>query len=626
MTTLGKYELQEQIGQGGFGTVYRAIDITLDREVAIKVLLSQMTTDLYFLEKFREEAKMVAALNSPNIVTIHGFDEIDGYVFITMQYLSGGSLKQKLDEQGAISYKEAFRIMQQICSGLQVAHKKGLVHRDIKPANILFDQEDNAVVSDFGLAKAVRQFSLSPADSAGGLGTPAYSAPELWEGKPPASTATDIYSLGCVLSEMLTGEKLFDGDSTKIIITQHLVADPKLPEHFPQDTSSETWEVIKKALAKDPLERYQTAEEFMNALHEPEESGISQVMEKSQPTSESKEKEREEHTVSEVESNSSKNESSKYSKNPDEGNQDIKITSENGDEKSGGEKPKALMWKNILRGFIISLLIITIAIFVWAKLAPLVDGGNDLGEGAGTIMISPRDNMPMVYIPSGEFLMGSDDGEDDNEGPEHTVFLGAYWIDQTEVTNAMYEECVEAGACEKPAYIISNSGKLYFGFSQFDNFPVIFVNWDQANDYCTWVGRQLPTEAQWEKAARGVDGRPYPWGGAEPEESLANFKNNMGYTTEVGSYPNGASPYGVLDMAGNVSEWVADWYDGGYYSSQDKWSNPTGPNTGIYRVIRGGSWNYKSIYIRTTNRGWSTVPSSSRSILGFRCTYIETAQ
>jgi formylglycine-generating enzyme required for sulfatase activity len=162
---------------------------------------------------------------------------------------------------------------------------------------------------------------------------------------------------------------------------------------------------------------------------------------------------------------------------------------------------------------------------------------------------------PMVFVPPGEFTMGNN----------HTVYLDAFWIDKTEVTNAMYAECVQAGKCSPPRSTRSNTRNAYFGSPLYDDHPVIFIAWTDANDYCTWAGRRLLTEAEWEKAARGIDGRPFPWGRAEPWIGLLNYQAQD--TAEVGLYPDGASPYGALDMAGNVAECVADWLSDPYYGN-----------------------------------------------------------
>ena len=231
-----------------------------------------------------------------------------------------------------------------------------------------------------------------------------------------------------------------------------------------------------------------------------------------------------------------------------------------------------------------------------------------------------NDGATLVYVPEGEFTMGSDLAPD--EQPVHQVALDAYWIDQTEVTNAMYEKCVDAKQCRPPVSVTSNTRELYFYHPDFGNYPVIFVSWSDANSYCSWAGRRLPTEAEWEKAARGTEGNVYPWGDDEPSASLLNV--DFPDTTEVGRYPDGASVYGALDMAGNVWEWVADWYGESYYKDSPA-SNPLGPdspldpNFGQLRVLRGGSsWYNLDGSVRSADREQNGVRFFS-ALIGFRC-------
>ncbi|MEW6030094.1 MAG: formylglycine-generating enzyme family protein [Chloroflexota bacterium] len=238
--------------------------------------------------------------------------------------------------------------------------------------------------------------------------------------------------------------------------------------------------------------------------------------------------------------------------------------------------------------------------------------------GTGSTMVSPKDGMVMVYVPEGEFEMGSDSGEKD-EQPVHTIYLDAFWIDQTEVTNAMYAQCVQAGKCKQPRSGKSFTRWSYYNNPEFENHPVVFVDWYDARTYCEWASRRLPTEAEWEKAARGADGRVYPWGDSSPNANLLNFDSDFGDTAEVGRYSAGASPYSALDMAGNVWEWVYDWYGESFYASS-LMSNPTGPASGGYRVIRGGAWNsltYEN-FVQSAFRG-SHLPDVTSYSLGFRC-------
>ncbi len=238
---------------------------------------------------------------------------------------------------------------------------------------------------------------------------------------------------------------------------------------------------------------------------------------------------------------------------------------------------------------------------------------------------TPPPSGDLISIPSGDFNMGC--YSLNNAGfacesdalPLHTVNLSSYRIDKYEVTNAQYALCVAAGACTLPSSISSSTHTSYYDNPTYASYPVIYVSWNNANNYCTWLGKRLPSEAEWEKAARGGpnDTRLYPWGNLTANCNLANFNSCVGDTNAVGSYSPGASPYGVLDMAGNVWEWVNDWYSSTYYSGSPG-SNPPGPTTGTYKVLRGGAWNSNSFHLRLTYRNYST-PNGSYNFIGFRC-------
>lgn len=211
-------------------------------------------------------------------------------------------------------------------------------------------------------------------------------------------------------------------------------------------------------------------------------------------------------------------------------------------------------------------------------------------EKAGSTRINPLDGAEMIYIPEGEFTMGSDDGQKD-ERPVHKVDLDGYWIYKYEVTVGQYRKfCSKTGR--------SMPEPPHWGWNE--NHPIVNVRWHDAMAYAKWAGGSLPTEAQWEKAARGTDGRKYPWGN-DWDSGKCNCLGEIGKTTAAGHYASVLSPYGCHDMAGNVWEWCADWYDEGYYRHSSK-RNPDGPKSGVFRVLRGGAWNYDGSDYRCANR------------------------
>jgi eukaryotic-like serine/threonine-protein kinase len=259
-----------------------------------------------------------------------------------------------------------------------------------------------------------------------------------------------------------------------------------------------------------------------------------------------------------------------------------------------------------------------VALTLWARscATPPAPSGPMPPPAIGATWTSPVDGMVLVSVPAGEFLMGATDADsqaDSSEKPQHKVYLDAFWIDRTEVTAGQYAKCVAAWKCRKPPRC-TGAGK--------DDHPVTCVTWQDAANYCAWAGRRLPTEAEWERAARGTDGRKYPWGNEAPDCARANYAGKdggcVGGMAAVGSYPAGASPYGALDMAGNVWEWVNDWYDENYYRVSPG-SNPQGPATGTHREIRGHSWNSMDIGIGAAARSVGSAPDMGGNDVGFRC-------
>lgn len=226
-----------------------------------------------------------------------------------------------------------------------------------------------------------------------------------------------------------------------------------------------------------------------------------------------------------------------------------------------------------------------------------------------------QDHENRMYVPAGEFIMG--DGTDKRKFIAHRVYLDAYWIDQFEVTNAMLADCVKAGACEAPSVY-----DVYYGVPQYADYPAVYVTWWAAQAYCGVQGGRLPTEAEWEKAARGLDGRAYPWGAADPDNALLNFNLAHGGLTSAYDYLRGMSPYGLLNMAGNVREWVFDWYSHDYYL-HSPYKNPQGPATGKEKSLRGGSYSDTASEVAVFHRT-NHDPNSAGLNRGFRCAFDAT--
>jgi eukaryotic-like serine/threonine-protein kinase len=530
--TIGKYEILETLGQGGYGTVYRVRDSILNVERALKVLHSVLMSDPTFIERFRNEAQITARLDHPNIVPVYEMDQIGEHIYIAMKYMEGGSLSDVIAKKKTLPFQEALEITRQIAAALEYGYTQAdnLVHRDIKPANILFEKDGRARLSDFGFAKLLAEGdSLSLSRSGGIVGTPAYIAPEIWDGK-QASPATDVYSLACTFYEMITGEILFDGNTSQVI-KKHVIDGPKFPERWKQGVPEGIGEVLEKALAREANQRYALSIEFLEELES--------------------------------------------------------LTKK--------EKPKA---------------------------PPVIKIPEKKVDKHG---------IPMVLIPAGSFMMGSNDGRQD-EKPVHEVWLDDYYMDIYPVTNESYEKFLNDRSNQIEGDLlwfdedsedtkIKQRGGVWKVVQGYKDHPVVNVTWYGAQAYCIWRGGRLPTEAEWEKSARGrLEDKKYPWGNEKPScekmaKNGAQYRSCNGKTVAIGSFA--ANGYGLYDMAGNVWEWVADWYDSGFYRKSES-KNPTGTNSGIYRVLRGGSWYGYPYELRVANR-YGNNPGFASYVYGFRC-------
>jgi serine/threonine-protein kinase len=525
--TLGKYTLIEQLGSGAYAVVWRAEDARLGT-VALKVLKPGWLEDEMARTRFEQEARFAFGLYHPHIAMVHDIGEADGRLYIAMRYVDGAPLDRLVKERGGLPWAEARAIVEQVASALDYAHGRGLVHRDVKPANIILSPSEGAVLTDFGLARAIDVAqSASLTGSTGQLGTPYYRAPELWLGERKAgapTAATDVYSLACVLVELLTGQVLFAGDSVAEIITAHLTEAPPLPAAWPAGAPAGLDAALRRALAKKAGERTQSAGEFAAAL-------APHPLTPSPPSGE------------------------------------------------GGAPPLRF---------------------------------TERGMGGEVLQLAPGIALELVRIPAGEFLMGSADGDKMahvDEKPQRRVYLAEYLIGRYPVTVGQFRAFVQAAGYETTADLKEIAGR-----------PARSVSWHDARAFCEWAtqvtGRavRLPTEAEWEKAARGTDGRRYPWGDEAPDSKRCNFNEEVDDTTPVGRYsPAGDSPYGCADMAGNVWEWTSSRYELYPYAPEDGREEVDDESA---RVLRGGAF-YNVDDVRCACRVYA-IPNDRVGYYGFR--------
>ncbi len=640
--TLGKYKIVEEIGRGGFATVYKAIDITLNRTVALKVLAAPPPGDPTFLERFWREARTAANLKHPNIVAIYEVAEIEGRHCLAMEFLSGRTLAQILQAEGALPPRRVAEITRQLASALDYAHAQGFVHRDIKPSNVIVDDEGHVTLTDFGTVKPAEGAKLTAPWMS--IGTPEYMSPEQISGL-TIEPASDIYSLGVVCYEMLSGRVPFSG-TTPHVLHAHVYDSPpsltKLVAQIPEVVA----EVIHHALAKKPEERFASAGEMARALTaaveaagEPLEAVRGEQDKTTIPLSEEPTphliratgfpqrmvdiKAREEAIRRAIAAERKRT-------TPAAVERPMPLP---GVRKGFPKRVIAIIGSVLLAVGLLGIGVIAYrSITMSTKPTPILPSILPTQEPmAEATTVWEKDNAVMVRVPAGNFFMGAGDSDanaDGDEKPMRPVYLDEFWVDKYEVTNAQFAHFLnEEGNQEEDDVTwikiggdgsnIIYAGGQYRPRSGYENYPVTYVSWYGAQSYCQWAGKRLPTEAEWEKAARGTDGRLWPWGNDWGEDKANCRDAGPGHATAVGSYPDGASPYGCMDMAGNVWEWVADRYQRDYYQAAPN-RNPRGPNQGVSRVVRGGSWALPRGLARCTAR-FELLPWVRRDDLGFRC-------
>jgi formylglycine-generating enzyme required for sulfatase activity len=653
----GQYRILDLLGRGGFGLVYRAQDTLLSEQVAIKVLTPVLmgdeawSWDKAILKRFLVEAKATMRLTHEHIVRTHNVFSEGGSYYIVMECMAGGSLEARLREERALPADECVRIASQVCVGLDYAHGLGVVHCDLKPANILFDAHEKAKVADFGIAhvseEVLTRTWMTPAGFV--AGTLPYISPEQADGVRD-DPRVDVYSMGAMLYRMLTGQPYLDFNQRE---TPGAQADnvyrirtevPKPPSAQVSHLPSWLDDVVLKALDKEPEGRYQSAGQLGAALFHPQPPvQKTPLSDEVQPTSPPvgppavAAEARPARAVPAPEPAARPEEPARARRAP---------------------LPSRVWWL-ATAAILVAVLLVVAGILIGGgngggTTAPAESAEPTATAGAGSSQVWARDDSVMVHVPAGTFWMGSDARDlyaSDDERPQHEVHLDAFWIDRSEVTNDMFGRFVADTGYETDAeergsswgYNVFTRRWGYVGgmdwqhprgpatdLAGLGNHPVVHVSWNDAAAYCEWAGKRLPTEAEWEKAARGMFANLWPWGDTF-DGTLLNFCDvncvrswkdeawDDGYAeaSPVGSYGEGASRYGVLDAVGNVWEWVADWYGNDYYAFSPE-HNPQGPDSGVERVQRSGAWINELRDVRPTIRG-RVDPSLSGVDVGFRC-------
>jgi len=658
------------------------------------------------LEDFIQEGALLADLSERSTAIVQardigttktaGGDEVP---FMVLEWLEGKPLDSLLERERTTnaplrSLDVTLRLLDPVAEALALAHKKGIAHRDVKPANIFVlgdtpDGSSGVKLLDFGIAKVVQDAQkMGFGKTAGHITsfTPLYGAPEQFNRAFGATGPwTDVFALALVAAEVLAGREPMSGDS--LVQLAYAASDVNVrptPRTLGASTSDEVEIVFRKAVAVDPKERFQTAGEFWTALRtaisaDPR-SGVASVRSAHVPVATS------DTVVDTGPAASTAATAVMAAPGSGPGVQSAPVVASAVPISRPGIPSASAPTAPIAspapapssRAPLVLGLVVAVAVIGGGAAFALRNGtsgasppgGLSLSSSATTTVATPsasasssalaKKECPsgMILIPGGEYFMGSEEkGAEDHEKPAHKVKLSSYCIDTTEETVAQYKECSDKGGCRRAGKENSWNGltdaqrKLYDPLCNANdlegraNHPINCVDWDQAREACEYRGARLPTEAEWEYAARGPDGRIYPWGDDPPGPTLLNAcgkecvawmkkhpdptslpasmypeEDGFVHTAPVGSFPKGKSRWGLMDVVGNVWEWVADWYaDYDKALATKTLTDPQGPETGTDRVIRGGAWNGSMpSWVRPSFR-FQQSPAARSHGYGFRC-------
>jgi formylglycine-generating enzyme required for sulfatase activity len=588
-----RYRIVKLLGQSSFGTVYRAWDLNTQGPCVVEEMPDSEAARVLFSQR----SSLLLSLQHPHLPRVFDAFSLPGEgLYLSTAFVEGEDLQSIFERtNGPLPESQVLPWMIQVCDTLAYLHAQQppMFHGGLKPANIRITPDGTAMLVGLGVLAVfdprLQSIAIPQAVAEG------FSPPEQYsQGRVEARS--EVYALGAILYMLLCGVRLPESS----LIKGKDVLPPRPVREMNPQVDPLVSNVVDRAIQIEPEKRYASVEEVKQALVQAQ-PGVAPA---STPV---------------------------------------------------GRKRTSLyrvVGCAVLGGLLLAVLIVG-GWLAYPHLVKSLATHTPTRTSTATLTPQPKNTstsrpptatftpvaspsptspplrlvdkfgVPMVLVEGGSFLMGSDYGAPD-ETPQHSVTLKTFYIDQYEVTNTRYAECVKAGSCEPPTNLSSVTHPNYYDSLQFANYPVIQVTWAMAKAYCEWRGARLPTEAEWEKAARGTDGRTFPWGEQEADCTFANFWSGgpgcVGDVSEVGRYNQSASPFNVFDMAGNVWEWVLDWYGESYYAASPG-ENPTGPDAGQYRVVRGGSYSNGLSSIRTTTRG-RNLPGKFYSYVGMRCIWL----
>jgi formylglycine-generating enzyme required for sulfatase activity len=696
----GKYLVGRALGQGGFGITYLGWDLNLNAKLAIKEYfprdlctrardehtvqpLTQRTRQsfAYGLQKFVEEGQTLARFrNHPGIVSVLGYFQENGTAYLVMAYVEGQTFKHYLEEHkgGRIPYPEAFTILTPVMAALREVHRVDLLHRDVSPDNIYLTKDGQAKLLDFGAAR----YAMGEADhTLSVILKRGYAPEEQYRPRGRQGPWTDVYALGATFYRAITGTVPTDAPD-------RLAHDDLIPpRRLGVEISAESEFALLKALAVRTENRFQDIAEFQSAISAPAvrlEVDVGRTAEErplgpARKAAEAERKAREqaqaqvgaraERLRAEKEAEEKRRARSRLrirgaiavsllavgtalawylirppkpptpTQGPETGTSKAAPSGGPVAEKAPSGKATAADLPKQVEGARAKKPSAGTAISAAPRGSEIRPSGATTPT-AGTVRDNPKEGQKYVWIPPGTFQMGCSQGDSEclnDEKPAHEVTLSkGFWMGQTEVTVGAYKRFVQQSGRSMPPEPVLIQQPLNRGWGN-DSMPVVDVTWDEAQAYCTWAGGRLPTEAEWEYAARGgsAQARYGPLGviawyadnsGEQRLDSVQIWRDDLtGYTKRLAGNGNSfhevaqkrANGFGLFDVLGNVWEWVNDWYDENYYQNGPS-QDPPGPTNGLLRVLRGGSWDLVPSYVRFSGRS-SGDPLYRYYYVGFRC-------